>query len=72
MAVSCLEVWRESEIEMPATAAKARDMVSDDLACLGMYATHDEVHDIVDRIMTTLAAERAADFWTGAEKRSDS
>jgi len=75
MAVSCLEVWRENEIEMPTTAERCVLMVLDDLECLGMAAraTEIDVSDIVDRIMTTLAERNAAaDFWTAAAMRSDS
>lgn len=61
MAVSCLEVWRENEFDLPTTAEQCVAMVLDDLECLGMAARASEidVSDIVDRIMTTLASEVA-------------
>jgi hypothetical protein len=68
MAASCLEVWRDSEFEMPTTAEDARAMVADDLECLSIEHDEADLFDIADRIM----GEIAACFWTAAAMRSDS
>jgi len=68
MAASCLEVWRDSEIDMPQTAEQCVAMVIDDLLFLDIEATTDDVAAIADRIM----GEITACFWTAAAMRSDS